>query len=98
MARVCQLTGKKPQAGNNISHANNHTRRRWHPNLKWRRVWVPELGRTVRLRLSTRAIRTLSRKGLLQFLRDEGLTLQQVAGADFETLRKQGKEGRGDGA
>jgi large subunit ribosomal protein L28 len=78
MARVCQLTGKRPQAGNNRSHANNKTKRRWAPNLQWKRVFVPELGRHVRLRLSAKAIRTLNRKGLMQFLKEEGLTLRDV--------------------
>jgi large subunit ribosomal protein L28 len=78
MAKVCQLTGKRPKSGNTRSHANNKSKRRWEPNLQWKRVFVTELGRYVRLRLSTRAIRTLNRKGLMQFLKDEGLNLRDV--------------------
>jgi large subunit ribosomal protein L28 len=78
MGRICALTGKRPVAGNTRSHANNKSKRRWQPNLQRKRIWVPELGRHVRLRISTSAIRTLNRKGLMQFLRDEGLTLRDV--------------------
>ena len=78
MSRRCQLTGKRPLVGNNVSHANNKTKRRQFPNLQWKRIYVPELKRWVRLRISTRALRTLNKKGLLQFLREEGLTLDKV--------------------
>ena len=80
MSRRCQLTGKRPLVGNHVSHAQNKTKRRQLPNLQWRRLYVPELNRWVRLRLSTRALRTLSKKGLVQFLKDEGKTLKQVLG------------------
>jgi large subunit ribosomal protein L28 len=80
MSRRCQLTGKRPMAGNNVSHANNKTRRRQLPNLQSKRVFVPELNRWVRLRLSTRALRTLNKKGLMTFLKDEGLTLKDITG------------------
>ncbi len=78
MARKCKLTGKGPMSGNNVSHANNKTRRRWLPNLQWKHIYIPELDRTVRIRLSTRALRTIDKKGLLAFLRDEGLKLKDV--------------------
>jgi large subunit ribosomal protein L28 len=79
MARRCALTGKGPLVGNNVSHANNRTKRRQLPNLKSKRLYVPELGRWVRVRLSTAALRTVTKKGgLMQFLRDEGLTLKDV--------------------
>ena len=78
MSRVCQLTGKRPMAGNNVSHANNKTRRRQLPNLQTKRISVPELNRWVKIKMSTRAMRTLNKKGLLTFLKDEGLTLKQV--------------------
>jgi large subunit ribosomal protein L28 len=79
MARRCAITGKKPQSGNHVSHANNRSRRRFLPNLITKRIYVEELGRTVRLKLSTSALRTIQKKGLLKTLRDEGLTLRQVA-------------------
>lgn len=65
-------------SGNSISHAHNKNRRRQLPNLQWKRVWVPELGRSVRLRLSTRALRTIDKKGLIRFLKDEGKQLRDV--------------------
>ncbi len=80
MSRRCQLTGKRPLAGNNVSHAMNKTRRRQLPNLQRKRIFVPELNRTVRFRMSTSAMRTLDKKGLMKFLRDEGLTLKEVLG------------------
>ena len=78
MARRCAITGKGPLSGNNVSHANNKTRRRQIPNLQNKRIFVPELGRFVRIKLSARALRTIDKKGLLSFLRSEGLTLKDV--------------------
>jgi large subunit ribosomal protein L28 len=80
MARRCQLTGKRPLTGNNVSHSKRRTKRRQLPNLQTKRIFIPEENRWVRIRLSTRALRTVTRKGLLKFLRDEGLTLNQVLG------------------
>lgn len=79
MSRRCALTGKGPLSGNNVSHAHNKTRRVQRPNIQEKRLFVPELGRVVRLKLSARALRTVTRKGLMQFLKDEGLTLKDVA-------------------
>jgi large subunit ribosomal protein L28 len=76
--RKCQITGKKPLSGKNISHAHNVTNKWQKPNLQSKRIFVTELGRWVRLRLSTRALRTVNKKGLLSFLRDQGLTLRDV--------------------
>ncbi len=64
MARVCKITGKKPMVGNNVSHANNKTKRRFLPNLQLRRLWVESEQRWVRLRLSNAALRTIDKKGL----------------------------------
>jgi large subunit ribosomal protein L28 len=64
MSRVCQVTGKKPMLGNNVSHANNKTRRRFLPNLQYRRIWVDSENRWVRLRLSQAGLRTIDRKGI----------------------------------
>ena len=80
MARKCQLTGKGPLSGNNVSHSNRRTKRRQLPNLQTKRIYIPEEDRWVRVRLSTRALRTVTKKGLLGFLRDEGITLDQVLG------------------
>jgi large subunit ribosomal protein L28 len=80
MAFRCRLTGKGPLTGNNVSHSNRRTKRRQYPNLQNKRIYIPEQNRWVRVRLSTRALRTVTRKGLLTFLREEGLTLEQVLG------------------
>ena len=64
MSRVCEITGKKPQLGNNVSHANNKTRRRFLPNLQSRRLWVESENRWIRLRLTQHALRTIDKKGI----------------------------------
>ncbi|MCC7226186.1 MAG: 50S ribosomal protein L28 [Burkholderiaceae bacterium] len=64
MARVCQVTGKGPMVGNNVSHANNKTKRRFLPNLQSRRFWVESENRWVRLRVSANAIRTIDKIGI----------------------------------
>ena len=64
MARVCQVTGKTPMVGNNVSHANNRTRRRFMPNLQQRRFWVESENRWVSLRLTNAALRTIDNKGI----------------------------------
>ena len=64
MSRVCQVTGKKALSGNNVSHANNKTKRRWLPNLHERRFWVPSENRWIKLRLSNHALRTIDKKGI----------------------------------
>lgn len=70
MARVCQVTGKRPQSGNNVSHANNKTRRRFLPNLQWHRFWVASENRFVRLRLCMQAMRTIDKNGIDSVLAD----------------------------
>jgi large subunit ribosomal protein L28 len=70
MSRVCQVTGKRPSYGNNVSHANNKTRRRWLPNLQTHRFWVESEKRFVRLRVSTRAMRTIDKLGIEKVLAD----------------------------
>jgi large subunit ribosomal protein L28 len=64
MSRVCQVTGKKPMLGNNVSHANNKTRRRFLPNLQYRRFWLEADKRWVSLRVSQAGLRTIDRKGI----------------------------------
>jgi large subunit ribosomal protein L28 len=63
MARKCQLSGKKPITGNNISHAHNKTKRRFLPNLQKKKIWVKELNRFVTVKLSVKALRTISKNG-----------------------------------
>ena len=61
MARVCEVTGKGPMVGNNVSHANNKTKRRWLPNLQYRRFWVESENRWVRLRITNAALRLIDK-------------------------------------
>ncbi len=70
MARRCDLTGVGPATGNNVSHANNRTRRRFLPNLQKKRVWIPEEKRFITLKITARAMRTLDKKGLVAMLKD----------------------------
>ena len=70
MAKKCQVTGKKPMFGNNVSHANNKTKRRFDPNLQWHRFWVPSEGRWVRLRVSNAALRLIDKVGVDQVVAD----------------------------
>ncbi|MGE3296294.1 MAG: 50S ribosomal protein L28 [Porticoccaceae bacterium] len=70
MSRVCQVTGKRPMVGNNVSHANNRTRRRFEPNLHTHRFWVESQRRFVKLRVSTKGLRIIDRLGIEQVLAD----------------------------
>ena len=70
MARVCQVTGKGPMVGNNVSHANNKTKRRWLPNLHYRRFWVESENRWVRLRISNAALRLIDKVGIDKIVAD----------------------------
>ena len=64
MSKVCQVTGKRPATGNNVSHANNRTRRRFLPNLHTHRFWVPSEKRFVKLRVSAKGMRIIDKKGI----------------------------------
>ncbi|HAR75725.1 MAG TPA: 50S ribosomal protein L28 [Psychrobacter sp.] len=70
MSRVCQVTGKRPMVGNNVSHANNKTRRRFLPNLHHHRFWVESENRFVRLRVSTKGMRIIDKLGIDKVLVD----------------------------
>jgi large subunit ribosomal protein L28 len=70
MARVCQVTGKGPMVGNNVSHANNKTKRRFLPNLQYRRFWLETENRWVRLRVSNAALRLIDKVGIDQIVAD----------------------------
>ena len=75
MARVCQVTGKKPMVGHHVSHANNKTKRRFFPNLQYRRFWIESEKRWLRLRITNAALRTIDKKGIevvLEELRARG--------------------------
>ena len=70
MARVCDVTGKAVMVGNNVSHANNKTKRRFLPNLQYRRFWVESTQRWVRLRVSSAALRLIDKNGIEAVLAD----------------------------
>ena len=70
MARVCQVTGKGPMVGNRVSHANNKTKRRFLPNLQYRRFWLESENRWVRLRISNAALRLIDKVGIDQVVSD----------------------------
>ena len=70
MSRVCQVTGKRPLSGNNVSHAKNRTRRRFLPNLHTHRFWVDSEKRYVKLRVSSKGMRIIDKKGIDRVLSD----------------------------
>jgi large subunit ribosomal protein L28 len=70
MARVCDVTGKGPMVGNNVSHANNKTKRRFLPNLQYRRFWVESENRFIRLRVTNAAVRLIDKNGIEAVLAD----------------------------
>lgn len=70
MARVCQVTGKAPIVGNHVSHANNKTKRRYLPNLQYRKFWVESENRWVRMRLTNAGLRLIDKKGIDVVLAD----------------------------
>ena len=70
MSKVCQVTGKRPMAGNNVSHAMNKTRRRFLPNLHYHRFWVESERRYVRLRVSSKGMRIIDKNGIDIVLKD----------------------------
>jgi large subunit ribosomal protein L28 len=69
MARICQLTGKKPITGNRVSHSNVKTKRRFLPNLQKKKFFIPETGQTVQLQVSTSALRNIDKHGIYEYLR-----------------------------
>lgn len=78
MSRVCQVTGKRPMVGNNVSHANNKTRRRFQPNLHNHRFWVESENRFIRLRVSTKGMRIIDKLGIDKVLADMRADGQKV--------------------
>jgi large subunit ribosomal protein L28 len=64
MSAICQVTGRKPGFGNQVSHSHRKTKRRWNPNLQRRHYWLPSQGRTITLTVSAKGIKTIDRKGI----------------------------------
>ena len=78
MSRICKITGKRPRVANNVSKANNKTKRRQFPNLQSKKVFIPELGKNIRLKLSVKGIKTIDKYGLLTYLKKKGLSLSDI--------------------
>ncbi|MBL7847702.1 MAG: 50S ribosomal protein L28 [Cyclobacteriaceae bacterium] len=78
MARVCEITGKRPHVGNKVSHANNKSKRRFYPNLQTKRFYVPEEGKWITLKVSTNAIKTINAKGITAVLKEAHAKKQQA--------------------
>lgn len=74
-----KVTKAKPQFGNNFPFSQKKTRRKFNPNMQSKRIYSPELGRWVKLRVSTKEIRTIDKIGLREFLKRRGITLEQIA-------------------
>jgi large subunit ribosomal protein L28 len=70
MARICEVTGKKPLSGNNVSKANNKTKRRFYPNLQKKRFFLPEENRWITLKVSTKAIREINKRGITAVVKE----------------------------
>lgn len=69
MSRVCQITGKRPRVGNNVSHANNKTKRKFYPNLFKKKFYIPEEDRWVTLKVSSTALKTINKNGISAVLK-----------------------------
>ena len=70
MSKICQVTGKKPMFGNNVSHANNKTRRKFNVNLQKKKFWLPEENRYITLRLSMHGLRIINKNGISRVIRE----------------------------
>ena len=78
MSKVCKITGKRPLVANNVSKANNKTKRRQLPNLQKKKVFIPELGKSVRIKVSVNALKSIDKEGLLVFLKKKNLSLTDI--------------------
>ncbi|MEX2488184.1 MAG: 50S ribosomal protein L28 [Pseudomonadales bacterium] len=78
MSRVCQITGKKPQSGNNVSHAHNKTRRRFLPNIHDHRFWLESENRFIKLRVSAKGMRIIDKRGIEEVVNDLRAQGQQI--------------------
>ena len=78
MSKVCQITSKRPLVGNNVSKSHIKTKRRQLPNLQTKKIFIPELNRSVRLKISTSAMKSIDKNGLLPYLKKQKLTLADI--------------------
>lgn len=81
MSRRCQVTGKRPNSANNVSFSQKKTKRKQYPNIQKRKIWIPEENRYVTLKVSTQALRTIDKVGLIPYLRKRGLSLSEIMNA-----------------
>ena len=70
MSRICEITGKRPRVGNNVSYSNIKTKRKFYPNLQTKRFYIPEEDKWITLKVSTSALRTINKKGITAVLKD----------------------------
>lgn len=78
MSKFCSITGKRPLVGNNVSKSNIKTKRRQLPNLQTKKIYIPELDRTVKIKLSVSALKTIDKTGLLAYLKKQKLELSDI--------------------
>ena len=78
MSKICSITGKRPLVGNNVSKSNIKTKRRQLPNLQSKRIYIPELNKTVKIKLSVSAIKSIDKTGLLAYLKKRNIKLSDI--------------------
>ena len=78
MSKFCSITGKSPLVGNSVSKSNIRTKRRQLPNLQIKKVYIPEIDRTVKIKLSVNALKTIDKTGLLNYLKKQNLELSDI--------------------
>mgnify|MGYP001414510074 FL=1 len=78
MSKVCSITGKRPLVGNSVSKSNIKTKRRQLPNLQTKKIYIPEINRTVKIKLSVNALKTIDKTGLLNYLKKQNLELSDI--------------------
>ena len=79
MSRTCKLTGKKPLRGNRVSKSNNRTNRFQYPNLQKKKLFIPELNKSVTIKLSVKAMKIVDKLGLMTYLKKQGLSLADIS-------------------
>ena len=78
MSRVCKITKKRPLVGNRVSKSNIKTKRKQFPNLQVKKIYIPELGKSVKLKLSTTALKTIDKIGFMQYVKKQNLKLSDI--------------------
>ena len=78
MSKICAISGKRPLVGNNVSKSNIKTKRRQFPNLQSKRIYIPELDKTVKIKISTHALKTIDKIGVLNYLKKQKLKISDI--------------------